>query len=114
MTHHEDITLQVRGWDGEDHKVHLETATYSNGRLALAFWTEGEYGPEPYAKLTVNLPDEHLNEGEVFIKDWAENSWLVEDLLEAGWITKAGREVNSGYVFPLVARLAGPLADLPA
>ena len=108
MTHHEDITFTTRTWSGESQEVHLETNTYANGRLALALWTD----TEPYAKLTVNLPDEHLNEGEVFIKDWAENALLVEDLLEAGWITKAGREVNSGYVFPLVARLGGPLSNL--
>ncbi len=80
---------------------------YSNDRLAISFFDE----EGPYAKLTVNLPDQHLNEGELFVKDWSENEFLVRALLQEGWLTPTGREVQSGYVFPKVMVPAGPLAD---
>lgn len=78
---------------------------YGNHRLAIGFDCEDG----PYAKLTVNLPDEHLNEGELFIKDWSENESMVAALLEAGWLELTGREVNAGFTFPKVMRPAGPL-----
>lgn len=81
---------------------------YSNGRLAISFDCEDG----PWGHLTINLPDQHLNEGEVFIKDWSENEGLPEVLIEAGWLIWTGREVSSGYVFPKVMRPAGPLLDL--
>lgn len=103
-------TIDITAW-GETTTCTVEVSSYSNGRLALQLWMEGDFGPEPYGKVTVNLPDVHLNEGEILVKDWAENEPLAAALLDAGWITPTGREVASGYVFPLVARPAGPLAD---
>lgn len=85
-----------------------EVGHYSNGRLAIKFFDQ----EGPFSTITTNLPDQHLNEGEVFVKDWSENEVLVNALLEAGWLTLTGREVQSGYVFPKVMRLAGPLATL--
>lgn len=91
-------------------EVWPEASRYANGRLAISFVdNEG-----PFSKVTTNLPDQHLNEGEVFVKDWSENEALVNALLEAGWLTLTGREVQSGHVFPKVMRLAGPLLDLQA
>lgn len=59
----------------------------------------------PYCTLTVNMPEVHLNEGEVLIKDWAENAEIVAFLVEQGFITPTGREVSSGFVFPMVATI---------
>jgi hypothetical protein len=111
MTESPMPTIFIPGWDGETYEVHPRVQRYTNDRLALEFWSEGEFGMEPFGKLTVNLPDVHLNEGEILVKDWAENELMVETLLEAGWITPTGREVVSGFVFPMVARPAGPLLD---
>ena len=86
---------------------------YTNGRLAIIL----DYADEemdmlaPFAKVTVNMPDIHLNEGEVLIKDWSENEPLVEFLVEEGLLIPTGREVASGYIFPMVARLGGILAE---
>jgi hypothetical protein len=85
---------------------------YENGRLAitLLYWDEDMQGWFPHAKVTVNMPDVHLNEGEVLVKDWAENEPIAAALLEAGWLLPTGREVSSGFVFPMVARPGGDLA----
>lgn len=104
------LTIDITAW-GETHTCWVRRQSYSNGRLALDLWFEDDFGPAPYGKITVNLPDQHLNEGELFVKDWAENEPIASALLEAGWITPTGREVNSGFVFPLVARAAGPLKE---
>jgi hypothetical protein len=82
---------------------------YANGnRIAISFYDEDG----PFAHLTTNLPDQHLNQGEIFVKDWHENEALVEALLKAGWLELTGREVQSGHVFPKVMRLSGRLLQL--
>jgi Domain of unknown function (DUF4313) len=104
-------TIIIPSWDGNSYSCHPRVQHYSNGRLALELWIEEDGMMEPMGKITVNLPDEHLNEGEIFVKDWAENEILASTLLEFGWLEKTGREVNSGFVFPLVARPAGALKE---
>lgn len=94
---------------GEDFTVTPDLVHYNdNDRPALMFFDE----EGPHGVITTNLPDQHLNEGEVFVKDWAENEALASALVKAGWLVPTGREVQSGYVFPKVMRLAGPLADM--
>jgi hypothetical protein len=106
-------TLTVTIW-GKTTTLEPKVSTYSNGRTALEFWYHDEEIDmmAPYAKVTVNLPDQHLNEGELFVKDWAENAPLVEALEDAGWLVRTGREVISGYVAPAVMRPAGPLTEV--
>jgi len=87
--------------------VNPQFLTYGNARTALCFNEQGE----PFGVATVNMPDQHLNPGEVFIKDWSENEPLVQAMLAAGWIELTGREVLSGYVAPKVARFAGDLLE---
>lgn len=105
------ITLNITAW-GHTTECRPEVSQYSNGRLALSllYFDEEMQGWLPHAKITVNLPDQHLNPGEFFVKDWAENEPIVEALLEAGWLERTGREVLSGYVAPQVMRAAGDLA----
>lgn len=79
---------------------------YDNGRLAIRLVTEDE----PWATVTVNLPDDRLNHGEVFVKTWAENADTVIALLEAGWLERTGRVVQSGFVQPEVMCPSGVLA----
>lgn len=59
---------------------------------------------EPIAKATVN-PDEPLLPGEVAIKDWSENSGMVEAMMDAGVIHDPHRFVRAGAMFAPVARL---------
>lgn len=106
------ITLNITAW-GETIEVHPRITRYTNGRLCIELWSEvhedGFSYMEPYGKLTVNMPEDHLNEGEFFVKDWSENEPMVEALKKAGWIESTGREVLSGYVVPGVYRATGPL-----
>jgi hypothetical protein len=93
---------------GEEVVVTPDFGRYGNGRLAIMFDSdEGAFGT-----LTVNCPNDHLDDGEVFIKDWSENEALVLALIDAGWIKYTGREVSSGFVYPKVATLAGPLLEV--
>lgn len=114
MTNNMPPTIDISAW-GETSTVHPRVVSYTNGRLALELWSEVEEDGftymEPYAKLTTNLPDQHLNEGEFFVKDWSENEPAVQALVEAGWLEDTGREVLSGYVAPRVMRAAGPLKE---
>ena len=80
---------------------------YANDRLAIKM-VDPEDG-SPVCTLTTNLPDQHLNPGEVFIKHWAENELIFNALVEAGCLIDTGREVASGYIHPKAMRLAGPL-----
>lgn len=98
---------------GEELTLTVEFAAYANGRTALSllYWDKEMDGWFPHARITVNLPDQHLNEGEVFVKDWAENEEIVDYMTEQGWLIPTGREVVSGFVAPAVMRLAGPLLE---
>lgn len=100
-------SITITAWGEKRRLVLGPLGRYQNGRLGLAFLEDDE----PYGMLTVNLPDAHLNEGELFIKDWSENEPLVAALIEAGWLVPTGREVQSGFVFPRVMTPAGALAD---
>lgn len=92
---------------GTDYTLRPETSLYTNGRLCLSllYWDEEMEGWFPFAKITTNLPDQHLNEGEVFVKDWSENEEIVRYLIARGILTPTGREVVSGYIAPQVMRL---------
>lgn len=82
---------------------------YGNGRLAIDFIDVGDTY-ENFGTVTVNMPDAHLNDGEVAIKHWSENAPLVEALVKAGWLVDTGRELSSGFVFPKVMTLGPALA----
>lgn len=100
-------TIDITAY-GETTTCHPMLGAYAGGRLAIQlFCDEG-----PYAKVTVNLPDQHLNEDEFFVKDWAEGEPVAQALIDAGWITPTGREVISGFTSPKVFKAAGPLLEL--
>jgi hypothetical protein len=103
-----DNTFSITSY-GETLQVKVELDRYTNGRVcvSLLYFDEEMQGWFPHCKLTVNMPDVHLNEGEVLIKDWAENAPIVEDLVARGFIRPTGREVSSGFVFPMVATING-------
>lgn len=67
-----------------------------NGRMAIRL-VDIEDGI-PMATVTVNMPDEHLEEGEVIVKNWAENYGLLNVLTEAGIVEDTRRRATSGYV----------------
>lgn len=76
-------------------ECHLVTGQYGNGRLALQIVSK--IG-EPIAKLTVNLPNEHLEEGEFFVKGWSENEVIISDVLASGIFEDTGKRISLGFV----------------
>ena len=68
---------------------------YRNGRLAIKLITKYE---EPMGTSTLNIPEEPLNEDEVFIRDSEENEGMVKALLDAGVITEIIGYAQSGFI----------------
>jgi hypothetical protein len=102
-------TFDYLNFDGLTVTLNPELGRYSNGRLAISFVDRGH--GENWATVTINMPNDHLNPGEVFIKDWSENELIVRQLVLLGWLVDTGRNVVSGFVFPAVMRPAGQLAE---
>jgi len=74
----------------------IEKHRYSNGRLALQL-----HDPETWENImtaTVNLPDHHLDENRVLIKNWSENEGILEALQQAGVVSETEYLVPTGYV----------------
>jgi Rieske Fe-S protein len=89
-----------KGW-----RCRVKEGHYGNGRKALQL-VDAEDG-SPIATASVNLSDEPLGEGEVFVKNWSENEGMVEALTVAGIVEPTSRVVVSGYVTVPVCRLKG-------
>lgn len=96
-------------WITENFKHFLppEIGTYRNGRIAIeyAMIDPNEGHPEPACTATINLPDEHLAQDEVIIKDYSENEGLYQCMLEAGVIGPELRRVSSGFITAPVCKL---------
>jgi hypothetical protein len=89
---------------GTTYFVKLEKHKYTNGRTAVTL-VDAVDG-EQVACATVNLPEQELAPGEVFIKTWSENAkdekhgceGMLEFLVKNGIVRDTGREVPTGYV----------------
>ncbi len=87
---------------------------YTNGRIRIDFvcsedGTDDTGCPfmrgEPVAVLTVNLPDEPLEEGEFFVKDWSENRPIAAIMSKSGFFEiDEEKGAISGYEFVNVWR----------
>lgn len=74
-----------------EHKVNfrgaecsLEFLTYRNGQTAIQLWSKGE----PYAMATISDKDLELEPNQVLIKDYAENTGMVDALENAGIVQR--------------------------
>jgi hypothetical protein len=77
---------------------------YGNSRLALRL-VDAETGA-PVATATVNVPEQPLAEGEVIIRDYAENTGILKALVAAGVVQATGDVVPVGpFGRGVVARL---------
>ena len=78
----------------EAHAVVVKKGSYHDGSTALALQSkEGE----PLLTLTVCLPGHLPDEGNVFIKDYAENEGTVAALRNSGVIGEPVRWLSAGY-----------------
>jgi hypothetical protein len=59
------------------------------------------------AKATLNLPDEEMADGEVAIKDYAENETMLEALMDAGIISQPTRHAHTGYITVPICKYIG-------
>lgn len=81
---------------------------YPNGRTAIRLTIAAT--DELMGVATVNLPDETLQDGYVFIKDWGENAGMLDALTEAGIVVPTGATVIAGHCKADICRLVGPTA----
>lgn len=74
----------------------MSLGAYENGRLAIEFVEVGSH--QLLMRATINLPDLPLEEGEVFIKSWSENSGLLQWMIEEGIISSPIEEIPLEFV----------------
>ena len=82
-----DKTIQFLGYNG-----YVEFSQYPNGRTAILLKCDDG---SPLATATINLPEVELNDGEVIIKNYSENSGIVNALVNAG-VVEFGRPIQVG------------------
>lgn len=87
-----NITLNAKYIKGP---VTLSKGWYSNGRLAVSIRA---FDGTPVGKVTVNLPNAPCPEGEAYVKSYAENEGLAEELLRLGLIEGPTHRVGVGYI----------------
>ena len=88
-------------------ELELQKAKYSNGRLAIQLIHI--VSAELWATLTVNLPEDELDDGEFFVKAWSENKDTAQALLEqTGVFVDTFRSVPTGFVEAEVWKFADP------
>jgi len=75
---------------------------YENGRLAIMLVSKLD---GHIANLTVNLPDDALEPGEMHIKVWSENEEFSGACLQTGMFEDTGKRVPTGFVEAQVWKL---------
>ena len=81
---------------GRTREINIEQGWYAAGRLAVQLTSDNE----PYATLSVNIPEVELAVGEFIAKTYSENEGLLEALVAAGKVQ-------------IVRRISHALGELP-
>lgn len=81
----------------------LKQRNYTNGRLALEAYEDGE----PFAAMSVNVPDESLDPDEMAIKDYGENEGVLDFLIRNKIVSEPVRYVYSGFVRIPICKFLG-------
>jgi len=77
-------------------KLTVEISQYSsNGRPSIELFSKQG---EPWIVASVNIPELNIPEGHTFIRNYAENSGILEALCNQGIVQDTGRAFPSGYV----------------
>lgn len=79
----------------------IEMSLYSNYRPAIRVMVDGEM----YGKLTVNLPEVKLEDGELLIKTWSENENLSGAAMKTGLFEDTGKRIPTGFCEAQVWRI---------
>lgn len=80
--------------------IHIKE--YANGRTAICLFTENG---EPYMVATVNMPEIKLDDDEVIIKNYSENTGILDALISSGIISAPVHFVDTGFVFSPICKL---------
>lgn len=78
-------------------EVYLRRSLYASTRQTQIQAYEKETG-EPFMTLTTNLPKFDMPGNHVGIKNYAENSGVLTELIELGVVGEPVKTVSSGYV----------------
>jgi hypothetical protein len=91
-------TVRFKRW-----RCRAVLAHYHNGRPAIALFDDDDGAP--VARATVNVPGVRLARDEVIVKDYAENTGMLEALVTAGIVTMTDRTVSLGHAVGQICRL---------
>lgn len=86
-----DVLVHFNGFQAK-----VVKGTYGEGVMALKL-VDPDDG-SAVATATVNIPGRRPPDGHVFIKNWAENSGIIDVLSQAGVLRDTGHRVKTGYV----------------
>jgi hypothetical protein len=95
------------GFKGESLTVKVARYQYPAAMAVVLECADGQ----PYCTLSTNLP-ELPAEGCFWLKDWSENTPVVEHMLKNKAIELTGRTLPSGFVLVREARLKIPAKEL--
>ena len=65
---------------GKSYQTVFHVSQHSNGRIALELVSDDIYR-EPFATLTVNLPQAKIGQDEIIVKTWSENEDVAKSAL---------------------------------
>ena len=82
---------------GENTEFYFEFDRYrNNNALSVQLF---EITGEPYATISVNMPDSNkLENDEFFMKNWSENKEIAKELVDKKIVIPTGNESSNGYV----------------
>lgn len=80
----------------KDNLIHFEVGNYqNNGRIAIqTVCDNGDFPGEPYATITVNMPEIPLDEGEFIVKTWTENKPITDFLRNSEFFVDTGKRMG--------------------
>jgi hypothetical protein len=87
---------------GEIHHTNIHITQYGSSRIAILLQ---EQDGEPFGTLTVNLPDEEIEDGEIIVKTWSGNEPLADAAMKSGLFSDTGKRLKTGFVEAQIWRI---------
>lgn len=90
-----------------DTQVRFEIDEYWDGKrakISLICCGEDDF-QEPYATLTVNIPEVKLEENEILVKTWSENMDIAIAAFKTGLFEDTGKTVPTGFTHAEIWRV---------
>jgi hypothetical protein len=74
----------------------FQVGHYRNGRIAVEL-IDAETS-EPFATLTINIPEATASDNEIIVKTWTENEQVAKAAYDSGLFLDTGKRISSGFV----------------